>query len=131
MFEGNKEDEVVKVEDREEHKVEVQNSQEEGDVEGSAGQECIQEDIVEITVPREGNERKCLVDSMKDNPMLEVVRQLVDKGLNGCSWSQRLLVRRYKKCSLCLYLINIFGPIACIKRDVRWYKYIYTTLRHF
>ena len=30
------------------------------------------------------------------------------------------------KCGLCPYLlIHTFGPIVCIKSDVRWYKYIY------
>ena len=38
---------------------------------------------------------------------------------------ERVATRGNKKCGLCLYLIHTFGPIACIKSDVRWYKYIY------
>ena len=44
----------------------------------------------------------------------------------GMRGFKRVATRRNKKCGLCLYLIHTFGPIACIKSDVRWYKYIYT-----
>ena len=43
----------------------------------------------------------------------------------GMRGFERVATRRNKKCGLCLYLIHTFGPIACIKSDVRWYKYIY------
>ena len=35
-----------------------------------------------------------------------------------------------KKCGLCLYLIHTFGPIACIKSDLRWYKYVCMEVCH-
>ena len=43
----------------------------------------------------------------------------------GMRGFERVATRGNKKCGLCLYLIHNFGPIACIKSDVRWYKYIY------
>ena len=43
----------------------------------------------------------------------------------GMRGFERVETRGNKKCGLCLYLIHTFGPIACIKSDVRWYKYIY------
>ena len=43
----------------------------------------------------------------------------------GMRGFERVATRGNKKCGLCLYLIHTFGPIACIKSDVRWYKYIY------
>ena len=43
----------------------------------------------------------------------------------ACAVFERVATRRNKRCGLCLYLIHTFGPIACIKSDVRWYKYIY------
>ena len=42
---------------------------------------------------------------------------------------ERVATSGNKKCGLCLYLIHTFGPIACIKSDVRWYKYIYMYIR--
>ena len=45
----------------------------------------------------------------------------------GMRGFERVATRGNKKCGLCPYLILTFGPIACIKSDVRWYKiYIYT-----
>ena len=43
----------------------------------------------------------------------------------GMRGFERVATRGNKKCGLCLYLIHTFGPIARIKSDVRWYKYIY------
>ena len=43
----------------------------------------------------------------------------------GMRGFERIATRGNKKCGLSLYLIHTFGPIACIKSDVRWYKYIY------
>ena len=43
----------------------------------------------------------------------------------GMRGFERVATRGNKKCGLCLYLIHTFGPIACIKSDVRWYIYIY------
>ena len=43
----------------------------------------------------------------------------------GMRGFESVATRGNKKCGLRLYLIHIFGPIACIKSDVRWYKYIY------
>ena len=47
---------------------------------------------------------------------------LYHQGMRGF---KRVATRGNKKCGLCLYLIHTFGPIACIKSDVRWYNYIY------
>ena len=41
----------------------------------------------------------------------------------GARCFERLATRGNIKCGLCLYLIHTFGPIACIKSDIRWYKY--------
>ena len=43
----------------------------------------------------------------------------------GMRGFERVATRANKKCGLCPYLIRTFGPIGCIKSDVRWYKYIY------
>ena len=47
----------------------------------------------------------------------------------GMRGFEHIATRGNKKCGLCLYLIHSFGPIACIKSDVRWYKYIYVAVR--
>ena len=44
----------------------------------------------------------------------------------GMRGFERVATRGNKKCGLCPYLIRTFGPIACIKSDVRWYKCIYS-----
>ena len=43
----------------------------------------------------------------------------------GMRGFERVATRGNKKCGLCLYLIHTFGPIACVKSDGMWYKYIY------
>ena len=43
----------------------------------------------------------------------------------GMRGFERVATRGNKKCGLCPYLIHTFGPIACIKSDVTWYKYFY------
>ena len=48
----------------------------------------------------------------------------------GMRGFERVVTRGNKKCGLCLYLIHTFGRIACIKSDVRWYKYIYRYVRY-
>ena len=47
----------------------------------------------------------------------------------GMRGFEHIATRGNKKCGLCLYLIHSFGPIAYIKSDVRWYKYIYVAVR--
>ena len=43
----------------------------------------------------------------------------------GMRGFERVATRGNKMCGLPLFNRS-FGPIACIKSDVRWYKYIYT-----
>ena len=43
----------------------------------------------------------------------------------GMRGFEHVATRGNKKFRLCPNLIHTFGPIACIKSGVRWYKYIY------
>ena len=72
--------------------------------------------------PRENRKRGSYAQA--PNPRTRYsLSNLYHPGMRGF---ERVATRGNKKCGLCLYLIHTFGPIACIKSDVRWYKYIYT-----
>ena len=68
--------------------------------------------------PRENRKRGCYAERLTH--ALAIV--YLTYTTQACAVFERVATRGNKKCVLWVYLIHTFGPIACIKSDVRWYN---------